>query len=375
MPLRQARQRAVRPRPGEQASASASPPRKVGLVVVDAALGLVQRNLERAWVKGHRPPGLILEIFGARAKNQGRPPAGRARGADLGARAWCAPGPPRAPAQRLPATQAGPGEAQIELDRRRIDGERIVIQRGSRPSTRTRGLHREARGRAVPGDRAGQLHQCRQIRTLFNRLTGATVGARDQLFATLDPTMRTRAPSGPQGDLSVQRCFIADLPTDLVAFRATLEEVRSAELVIHVRDVAVRAAQRADVLEVLALDLQQSARRGPPGGVLEQARSARRRGRGRGARRRGTHARWSWARRAAARASTTCGASSPGASRSRSASSSSSSTRPMVQGLAWLYRPARCWRAPRAIAASASSRAVRRGTAGLARDFPPDAIL
>ena len=91
--------------------------------------------------------------------------------------------------------------------------------------------------------------------TLFNRLTGATVGARDQLFATLDPTMRRLAlPSGQQAILSDTVGFIADLPTDLVAaFRATLEEVTTADLVIHVRDVAhgESAAQRKDVLAVL----------------------------------------------------------------------------------------------------------------------------
>jgi GTP-binding protein HflX len=155
----------------------------------------------------------------------------------------------------------GPGEAQIELDRRRIDERITRIERDLTAVKRTRGLHREARERVpypvialVGYTNAGKS-------TLFNRLTGATVGARDQLFATLDPTMRRiPLPSGQQAILSDTVGFIADLPTDLVAaFRATLEEVTTAALVIHVRDVAhaESAAQRSDVLEVLtSLDLQ-----------------------------------------------------------------------------------------------------------------------
>ncbi len=121
--------------------------------------------------------------------------------------------------------------------------------------------------------------------TLFNRLTGAAVGARDQLFATLDPTMRRlELPSGGQAILSDTVGFIADLPTDLVAaFRATLEEVTTADLVIHVRDVAhdESAAQRKDVLAILtSLGLEPLAGRGPAARVLEQARPAGRRGAG-----------------------------------------------------------------------------------------------
>jgi GTP-binding protein HflX len=236
---------------------------EVGLVVVDAALSPVQqRNLERAWkCKVIDRTGLILEIFGARAKTR----EGRLQ-VELAAltyqrsrlvRSWT-----HLERQRGGfGFMGGPGEAQIELDRRRIDERIIRIQRELEAVKRTRGLHREARGRVpfpvialVGYTNAGKS-------TLFNRLTGASVGARDQLFATLDPTMRRLAlPSGQQAILSDTVGFIADLPTDLVAaFRATLEEVRSAELVIHVRDVAhaESAAQRADVLEVLAsLELQ-----------------------------------------------------------------------------------------------------------------------
>jgi GTP-binding protein HflX len=161
----------------------------------------------------------------------------------------------------------GPGEAQIELDRRRIDDRITHIERDLDAVKRTRGLHREARQRGeypvialVGYTNAGKS-------TLFNQVTGAAVGARDQLFATLDPTMRRLAlPSGQQAILSDTVGFIADLPTDLVAaFRATLEELRTADLVIHVRDIshAEAAAQRSDVLRVLAsLDLEHLADEG-----------------------------------------------------------------------------------------------------------------
>jgi GTP-binding protein HflX len=231
--------------------------RSVELVIVDAALSPAQqRNLERAWkCKVIDRTGLILEIFGARARSK----EGRLQ-VELAAltyqrsrlvRSWTHLERQRGALGFI----GGPGESQIELDRRRIDERIDRIKRELEAVKRTRGLHREARRRVqypvialVGYTNAGKS-------TLFNRLTGATVGARDQLFATLDPTMRQLTlPSGRQVILSDTVGFIAQLPTDLIAaFRATLEEVRTADLVIHVRDLAhaESAAQRADVLEVL----------------------------------------------------------------------------------------------------------------------------
>jgi GTP-binding protein HflX len=231
--------------------------RSVDLVIVDAALSPAQqRNLERAWkCKVIDRTGLILEIFGARARSK----EGRLQ-VELAAltyqrsrlvRSWTHLERQRGALGFI----GGPGETQIELDRRRIDERIDRIKRELEAVKRTRGLHREARRRVqypvialVGYTNAGKS-------TLFNRLTGATVGARDQLFATLDPTMRQLTlPSGRQVILSDTVGFIAQLPTDLIAaFRATLEEVRTADLVIHVRDIAhaESAAQRADVLEVL----------------------------------------------------------------------------------------------------------------------------
>jgi GTP-binding protein HflX len=149
----------------------------------------------------------------------------------------------------------GPGETQIETDRRLI-GERIAkIKRELEAVKRTRGLHRHARKRVpypivalVGYTNAGKS-------TLFNRLTEAEVLAKDRLFATLDPTMRgLKLPSGRRIILSDTVGFIADLPTQLVAaFRATLEEVLEADLILHVRDAAhdESEAQKSDVLKVL----------------------------------------------------------------------------------------------------------------------------
>ena len=235
---------------------------RIDLVVVDAALSAVQqRNLERAWsCKVIDRTGLILEIFGARARTS----EGRLQ-VELAAltyqrsrlvRSWTHLERQRGGFGFL----GGPGESQIELDRRRIDDRIIHIRRDLDAVKRTRGLHRAARGRVpypvialVGYTNAGKS-------TLFNRLTGAGVSARDRLFATLDPTMRLiELGAGQPAILSDTVGFVADLPTDLVAaFRATLEEVRTADVVLHVRDVAhgESAAQREDVLEVLkSLDL------------------------------------------------------------------------------------------------------------------------
>jgi len=229
----------------------------VDLVVVDAALTPVQqRNLEKAWgVKVIDRTGLILEIFGERART--REGALQVELAHLEyqrtrlVRSWTHLERQRGGFGFL----GGPGESQIEIDRRLI-GERIVkLRRELEEVRRTRGLHRRARERVpypvvalVGYTNAGKS-------TLFNALTGAGVYAQDQLFATLDPTMRAvRLPSGRTCILSDTVGFISDLPTQLVeAFRATLEEVAAADIILHVRDIAHpdSAAQRADVLRVL----------------------------------------------------------------------------------------------------------------------------
>ena len=229
----------------------------IDLVIVDAALSPIQqRNLERAWkAKVIDRTGLILEIFGARART--REGSLQVELAALSyqrsrlVRSWTHLERQRGGLGFI----GGPGESQIELDRRRIDERITRIKNQLEDVKRTRGLHRQARKRVpypvialVGYTNAGKS-------TLFNRLTGAAVKAKDQLFATLDPTMRQMTlPSGRPAILSDTVGFVADLPTDLVAaFRATLEEVRTADLVIHVRDIAhpETEAQQKDVLAVL----------------------------------------------------------------------------------------------------------------------------
>lgn len=239
----------------------------IELVVVNAPLTPIQqRNLEKTLgAKVIDRTGLILEIFGDRAQTaEGRM---QVELAALGyqrsrlVRSWT-----HLERQRGGfGFTGGPGEAQIELDRRRIDERITRLKADLEGVTRTRGLHRAARKRVpypvvalVGYTNAGKS-------TLFNRLTGATVAAKDQLFATLDPTMRLLAlPGGRKAILSDTVGFVADLPTGLVAaFRATLEEVRTADLVLHVRDIAHEDsdAQRQDVLAVLDdLDLDEEAR-------------------------------------------------------------------------------------------------------------------
>ncbi len=227
------------------------------LVIVDGSLSPIQqRNLERAWqCKVIDRTGLILEIFGERARTR----EGVLQ-VELAAltyqrsrlvRSWTHLERQRGGAGFM----GGPGERQIELDRRRIDDRITALKRELEQVTRTRGLHRAARQRVpypivalVGYTNAGKS-------TLFNRLTGADVLAEDKLFATLDPTMRVvRLPSGRRVILSDTVGFITDLPTSLVAaFRATLEEVLEADLLVHVRDIvhAETEAQARDVQNVL----------------------------------------------------------------------------------------------------------------------------
>ena len=230
----------------------------VAVIIVDTELSPVQqRNLERAWsCKVIDRTGLILDIFGERAAT--REGALQVELAHLEyqrsrlVRSWTHLERQRGGFGFL----GGPGETQIEADRRLI-GERIVrLKRDLEQVRRTRGLHRAARKRVpfpvvalVGYTNAGKS-------TLFNAMTGASVEARDQLFATLDPTMRVlRLPSGRRVILSDTVGFISELPTELVAaFRATLEEVAEADVILHIRDAAHpdTLAQRADVLAVLA---------------------------------------------------------------------------------------------------------------------------
>ncbi len=230
---------------------------EISIVVVDGHLTPVQqRNLELAWkCKVIDRTGLILEIFGARARTR----EGSLQ-VELAAltyqrsrlvRSWTHLERQRGGFGFL----GGPGETQIEADRRQIDTRIIRIKAELEDVKRTRGLHRRARSRVplpvvalVGYTNAGKS-------TLFNRLTQSEVFAKDLLFATLDPTMRAVGlPSGRRIILSDTVGFVSDLPTDLVAaFRATLEEVLSADIVVHVRDAAHpdSEAQKADVETVL----------------------------------------------------------------------------------------------------------------------------
>jgi GTP-binding protein HflX len=244
-----------------------------GVIVVDAALSPVQqRNLEQdTGAKVIDRTGLILEIFGLRARTkEGRLQVELARQQyerSRLVRTWT-----HLERQRggLGKT-GGPGETQIELDRR-IIAERILrLKRELEDVRRTRGLQRRARARAglpaivlIGYTNAGKS-------TLFNRLTQAGVLAKDMLFATLDPTARqVKLPGGRAVIMSDTVGFISNLPTELVAaFRATLEAVTEADLLLHVRDIAHAESeqQRADVLNVLAQLAKDAGGKSPP--VLE----------------------------------------------------------------------------------------------------------
>ncbi len=244
----------------------------IDVAVIDAALSPIhQRNLERAWnCKVLDRTALILEIFGARARTR----EGRLQ-VELAAlsfqksrlvRSWTHLERQRGGAGFM----GGPGERQIESDRRMIDDQIGRLRRRLNDVMRRRGLQRRRRRRREHPVIALVGYTNAGKSTLFNRLTGATIEARDQLFATLDPTMRALSlPSGMSAVLSDTVGFISDLPTDLIAaFQATLEEVTTADLLIHVRDIAHpdTEAQCRDVLAVLA-QLGVTGDDGPP--ILE----------------------------------------------------------------------------------------------------------
>jgi GTP-binding protein HflX len=230
---------------------------KAELVIVDGALTPVQqRNLERAWsCKVIDRTAVILEIFGERARTrEGRLQVELAHLSYQRSRlvrSWTHLERQRGGFGFL----GGPGESQLEIDRRLID-ERIARLKDELGGvSRTRTLHRQAR-RRVPYPIVALVGYTNAGKsTLFNRLAGADVVAADMLFATLDPTMRRiELPSGRSAILSDTVGFISDLPTDLIAaFHATLEEVEEADLVVHVRDIAHpdTEAQKKDVDEVL----------------------------------------------------------------------------------------------------------------------------
>ena len=230
---------------------------EVGVAIIDATLSPVQqRNLEREWsCKVIDRTGLILDIFGERARTKEGSLQVELAHLDYQrsrlVRSWTHLERQRGGFGFL----GGPGETQIEADRRLITDRIVRLKRELEQVRRTRGLHRSARTRVpfpvvalVGYTNAGKS-------TLFNTLTGAAVHAQDQLFATLDPTMRgLLMPSGRRAILSDTVGFISELPTELVAaFRATLEEVAEADVILHIRDAAHpdSAAQRSDVIAVL----------------------------------------------------------------------------------------------------------------------------
>ena len=228
-----------------------------GIVVVDCALSPVQqRNLEKAWgAKVLDRSGLILEIFGRRART--KEGALQVELAHLTyqrtrlVRSWTHLERQRGGFGFL----GGPGESQLEIDRRLIEERIVRIEAELEKVKKRRKLHRDSRAR-VPYPIAALVGYTNAGKsTLFNRLTKASVLEADMLFATLDPTLRAVAlPSGLKIIVSDTVGFISDLPTMLVAaFRATLEEVIEADVILHVRDISHSdtEAQSRDVEEVL----------------------------------------------------------------------------------------------------------------------------
>ncbi|MEL7137791.1 MAG: GTPase HflX [Pseudomonadota bacterium] len=230
---------------------------EIDLVIVNGALSPVQqRNLERAWkAKVLDRTGLILEIFGERA--QTREGVLQVELAHLTyqksrlVRSWTHLERQRGGVGFM----GGPGETQIEADRRMIDEKITKLRRQLEKVVKTRALHRQKRAKVPQPVVALVGYTNAGKSTLFNRLTTSDVVAEDMLFATLDPTMRRlKLPSGRIAILSDTVGFISDLPTQLVAaFRATLEEVLEADIILHVRDISHPNTedQARDVLGVL----------------------------------------------------------------------------------------------------------------------------
>ncbi len=237
---------------GEMAKAE-----NAGLIIVDHPLTPVQqRNLEREWkAKVIDRTGLILEIFGRRAST--KEGTLQVELAHLNyqkgrlVRSWTHLERQRGGAGFM----GGPGETQIEADRRILQDKIVKLERELEQVRRTRQLHR-AKRKKVPHPIVALVGYTNAGKsTLFNRITGAGVLAEDMLFATLDPTLRRmKLPQGRTVILSDTVGFISDLPTHLVAaFRATLEEVLEADLILHVRDMSDpdNAAQAGDVMRIL----------------------------------------------------------------------------------------------------------------------------
>lgn len=241
----------------------------IGLAIVDHSLSPVQQqNLEEKWnCKVLDRTGLILEIFGERAQTK----EGRLQ-VDLAhlnylkgrlVRAWTHLERQRGGAGFM----GGPGETQIESDRREIQSKILGLKKDLEKVKRTRSLHRAQR-KKIPHPVVALVGYTNAGKsTLFNKLTGAKVFAKDLLFATLDPTLRQlNLPEGTRVILSDTVGFVSNLPTHLVAaFSATLEEVLEAEIILHIRDIADpdSQAQSDDVYDILSqLGISDNGRKG-----------------------------------------------------------------------------------------------------------------